>query len=553
MSFLRTIEIINKIPLMMYRKILNYKHIFDIRRKEEGFDFLPDLIAISCVKEKASVSASVTVEAVLCVPLFLYAAVSLIWMLELRSIQSAVRCGLQSAGKQVAESFAEIPVLNPISLHADLVNAVGKERMDRSMIVGGSGGVSCKRSWAIPGMGVLELTAEYEVELPVPVFHIPVLHYKEKMRMKTWTGYVKTYEAGIGDNELVYVTETGIVYHRNYQCTYLEPSVRSVAKTQLGELRNSSGGIYHLCERCGWMPGNDGNCYVTDYGDRYHTSLSCSGLKRKVYTVPLSEVKGKGACSKCGGKGQVVYTSQSFFGDSVPCVIWTDALECMGCRTGMWNCISHDIEMVTGGNRVRRQLDDPEYGYFSWDLESAWNADACISCGCDGSRSRSLERKMETDDKNVILSFSSDRLSGDIYMVKLKGSTVVEMAYLMPVVLLCWMAVIFALFYYHDKNIIGGAAYETAIVGSEEWRWKKEIEDGKMEQYFQKRIENKLIFFDTVSVETVVVKDEFEVTAGAQKRKMRVSVKRSAALTVPEEKIRRKKVLQEIVERDQEE
>ena len=159
-----------------------------------------------------------------------------------------------------------------------------------------------KRSWAIPGMGVLELTAEYEVELPVPVFHIPVLHYKEKLRMKTWTGYVKTYEAGIGDNELVYVTETGIVYHRNYQCTYLEPSVRSVAKTQLGELRNSSGGIYHLCERCGWMPGNDGNCYVTDYGDRYHTSLSCSGLKRKVYTVPLSEVKGKGACSKCGGK-----------------------------------------------------------------------------------------------------------------------------------------------------------------------------------------------------------------------------------------------------------
>ena len=107
MSFLRTIEIINKIPLMMYRKILNYKHIFDIRRKEEGFDFLPDLIAISCVKEKASVSASVTVEAVLCVPLFLYAAVSLIWMLELRSIQFAVRCGLQSAGKQVAESFAE--------------------------------------------------------------------------------------------------------------------------------------------------------------------------------------------------------------------------------------------------------------------------------------------------------------------------------------------------------------------------------------------------------------------------------------------------------------
>ena len=28
--------------------------------------------------------------------------------------------------------------------------------------------------------------------------------------------------------------------------------------------------------------------------------------------------------------------------------------------------------------------------------------------------------KWETDDKNVVLSFSFDRLSGDIYMVKLK-------------------------------------------------------------------------------------------------------------------------------------
>lgn len=299
MSFLK----INLFFIEYFTGITNWinNELFTVR-EEEGFDFLHNLIAISCVREKASVSASVTVEAVLCVPLFLYAAVSLIWMLELRSIQSAVRCGLQRAGKQAAESYAEIPIVNPVNLNADLINAVGKERLDRSMVVGGSGGVHCEKSIAIPGTGIMELSAEYEVKLPVPVFHIPTLHYRERMRMKGWNGYVKFNIPWNSTEEIVYVTATGIVYHRNIHCTYLEPSVHTVTKEELDGIRNSSGGIYHLCERCGWQQGNGGFYYITDYGDRYHTSSACSGLKRSVYSVPLSEVKGKGACSKCGGK-----------------------------------------------------------------------------------------------------------------------------------------------------------------------------------------------------------------------------------------------------------
>ena len=138
-------------------------------------------------------------------------------------------------------------------------------------------------------------------------------------------------------------------------------------------------------------------------------------------------------------------------------------------------------------------------------------------------------------------------------MVKMKGSTVIEMAYLMPVVLLCWMLIIFTFFYYHDKNIIGGAAYETAVVGSEQWRWEKKLTEGEMEEYFQNTIKRKLLFFDRVSVTTTLTGKEFTVEASARKKRMSVAVKRSAAISVPEDNVRRKEILLELIERTKQE
>lgn len=71
-----------------------------------------------------------------------------------------------------------------------------------------------------------------------------------------------------------------------------------VSDTEVKALRNSSGGKYYPCEHCGG--GAAGGVYITDNGDRYHSTLACSGLKRTVYAVPVSEAAGKGVCSRCG-------------------------------------------------------------------------------------------------------------------------------------------------------------------------------------------------------------------------------------------------------------
>ena len=125
--------------------------------------------------------------------------------------------------------------------------------------------------------------------------------YKETMRIKAWTGYEA---GGVGeeDDQIVYVTDTGVVYHKNPHCTHLDLSIHAAASSELNSLRNENGGKYHACEKCVHGSSMGGSVYITDQGDRYHNSLTCSGLKRTVYTARISEVPGKRACSKCGGK-----------------------------------------------------------------------------------------------------------------------------------------------------------------------------------------------------------------------------------------------------------
>jgi uncharacterized cysteine cluster protein YcgN (CxxCxxCC family) len=54
---------------------------------------------------------------------------------------------------------------------------------------------------------------------------------------------------------------------------------------------------YKACDFCGDDCGD--KVYVTDYGESYHSSRSCSGLKRTVSRVKLSEVQDVGGCSRC--------------------------------------------------------------------------------------------------------------------------------------------------------------------------------------------------------------------------------------------------------------
>ena len=142
---------------------------------------------------------------------------------------------------------------------------------------------------------------DYETaELPfVSLFPVrnPVIR---KVEIRGWTGYTGETFTGNGQEELVYKTPGGEVYHKSRDCTYLKLSVHMVSAAELPNCRNESGGKYDPCEYCVRKESPGRMVYIADYGVSYHNSRNCQGLKRTVMAVPLSHTEGLRCCSRCG-------------------------------------------------------------------------------------------------------------------------------------------------------------------------------------------------------------------------------------------------------------
>ena len=124
-----------------------------------------------------------------------------------------------------------------------------------------------------------------------------------RVKVHTWTGKdFSDWNTGENDEieEMVYVTESGGVYHINSGCTYLNLSVTKVSGSSVSSLRNSGGGKYHACEICSRNQSPAGTVYITRDGNRYHNHADCSGLKRTVRLVCKSDVDHMAVCSRCG-------------------------------------------------------------------------------------------------------------------------------------------------------------------------------------------------------------------------------------------------------------
>ena len=231
------------------------------------------------------------------IPLFVFAILCLVYLFEMNAIGLYINSATTHASKRVSEDVITFDFLSQSRLKSNIVDLVGVERIERSIILGGTRGISVRGSHYCSDSEEMEIKVEYTMTLPIRTFGLLEGKGAVELRVKPWLGYLSPGDKP-EDGQIVYITETGTVYHTNYSCTHLKLSIQFVPAFTVEGLRNVGGGKYHPCNRC--VHGNSmAGVYITDHGTNFHNSLNCSGLKRTIRAVEKSSILGMRGCSRC--------------------------------------------------------------------------------------------------------------------------------------------------------------------------------------------------------------------------------------------------------------
>ncbi len=260
-----------------------------LTRKKIRRRSIDDSLAMKTVRHRSG--GSLTVEASLAFPIFLFALVGVLFLFRVLQVTQLTQGALAYTGCRISlDAREEESIAKAMGyFYKELV----KEKCPFSYVTGGMAGFR----WSGTDLDgeYVNLQIQYRCRLPVRFFGIGTIPVSQHVKVKKWTGYQKDKESGT-EELWVYITPNGTVYHSTQECTHLRLSIKTMGKQQ------AVAAGYDACLICGNDTGLYNYYYVTEEGDRYHTRLSCSGLKRTIQMIRFSDVGSRTPCSRCGSK-----------------------------------------------------------------------------------------------------------------------------------------------------------------------------------------------------------------------------------------------------------
>lgn len=258
---------------------------------------------------------SMTVEAAIALPLFLFFLLNLLWIIEIYNLHSTLLSALREVGRELSvyayaydsivqeeedtglEAFAENAVFSYLYVKQQVESFAGKEYLDNSPLTYGKDGISYLNTSVLQENDVIDLVLTYQVSPFIKIAGYYPARFYNRYYGRAWTGYDVSGEKE--SDSYVFIAQNAKVYHLSRDCTHIRLSITECEAPKVETLRNAFGSRYLPCELC--VTGVQESYYVAETGERYHQKLECSGLKRTVTAMLRSEAeKLYKICERCG-------------------------------------------------------------------------------------------------------------------------------------------------------------------------------------------------------------------------------------------------------------
>lgn len=241
--------------------------------------------------------ASLTVEAAMVLPIFLFAFWIMLYGFKITELQAKVQYALNIT----AEDMAACPDIKSSTAASALFLAGLKScNADVSFVSGTWTGFNLGKSNIQKKDSMIYLKVDYKIKLPQLLGIKLAVPCIQSVCTRAFNGR-SLKEKGAG--KIVYITTGQTVYHTNRQCSYLNLSIQKIAETNFKEQGGSYLKRYSACSSCK-NEKRYGYIYITEDGTKYHNTLACKNLKRTIERIMLEEVNGRRLCSRCSKNAQ---------------------------------------------------------------------------------------------------------------------------------------------------------------------------------------------------------------------------------------------------------
>lgn len=252
---------------------------------------------------------SITLETALVLPLFIFAILSLLSVMTILRFYVSLEQEMTNTGEQIAiytmaaegTGFEEYSGLFAQGYaRTKVLSNYTDEDLENNGIANGRWGIVTYFSSVLEDDDIVDLVFHYRMKPKLNFFDYAGFSLTNRSRVRAWTGYECISNNSENEDRIVYVAENGTVYHLTETCTHLNLSISTVSFSEVDSLRNNGGGRYSCCEICGYE--EQETVFITNEGDRYHSSLTCGGLRRTIRSIPVSQVGSMPVCSRCASQ-----------------------------------------------------------------------------------------------------------------------------------------------------------------------------------------------------------------------------------------------------------